>query len=152
MRAALLCTLVVLGCTPGEELWSSSDTGFRFAYVHDDCAPWDGHALTIVLGDEERESPFEAHYPSVRITSYRPPVQLAGGAFQWAGIAQDDGYAIWCDSAEACLTASAVRVRFDRSQPSEDELAGQVHAEFEDGRILSGAFRAVRLTQLMLCG
>lgn len=150
--SVLLCVVLSLGCAPGEEAWSSSDTGFPLAYFHDDCAPWDGHALTIVLSHAELENPFEEGFPSVRVTSYRPPSQLAGGSFEWTGIAQDLGYAAVCDAAEACQAASTVRVRFDRAQPSEDELAGQLHLEFEGGEVVSGAFKAVRLPLQMLCG
>ena len=132
--------------------WASDPTGFSFAYFHDDCAPWDGLALSIVLSDEEFATPFEAHFPSVRVTSYRPPPQLAGASFEWTGVAQDLGYAAWCASSEACTAASSVRVRFDRSQAEADVLAGQVHLEFEGRSDVSGAFRAVRLTTQMLCG
>jgi hypothetical protein len=142
--SAGLCAVLCLGCASGEEAWSSSPTGYPLAYFHDDCAPWDGAALSIVLSYSEFESPFEAHFPNVRVTSYRPPSQNAGTSFEWTGVAQDLGYATWCDSAEACRPSSSVRVRFDRAQPSPDELAGQVRLEFEGGHVVSGAFNAIR--------
>lgn len=150
--SALLCAALYLGCAPGEEAWNLSGTDFPLAYFHDDCAPWDGPALSIVLSHEELESPFEAHFPSARVTSFRPPPELAGGSFEWTGSERDLGHASWCESAEACRPASAVRVRFDGAQPSEDELAGQIHLEFEGGQVVSGAFKAVRLPLQMLCG
>ena len=149
--SACLCAALCLGCASGEEVWSSSPTGYPLAYFHNDCAPWDGPALSIVLSYAEFESPFEEHFPSVRVTSYRPPSQFAGASFEWTGVAQDLGYAAWCDSADACRSASSVRVRFDRAQPSADELAGQVHLEFEGEQVVSGAFKAVRLPVQMLC-
>ena len=145
---ATLC----LACAPSEEPWDPSPTDFPLAYVHDDCAPWDGAALSIVLSYAELESPFEALFPSVRVTSYRPPPKLAGGSFEWTDVAPDLGYASWCESSEDCRAASAVRVRFDAAQPLADELAGQLHLEFEGGDVVSGAFNAVRLPHQLLCG
>ena len=150
--AACLCTALCLGCAPGKEAWNASPTDFPLAYFHADCAPWDGPALSIVLSYAELESPFEVRFPSVRITSFRPPPELAGGSFEWTGVAQDLGQASWCESAEACRSASTVRVRFDETQPSADELAGQLRLEFEGGQVVSGAFKAARLPLRMLCG
>jgi hypothetical protein len=148
-----LCTALCLACASGEQsVWSSTPTEFPYAYYHDDCAPWDGRALTIVLSHEEFQDPFESHFPNVSIRWYRPSAQLAGSSFGWTGIAQDLGHASWCDSAEDCVVASAVRVRFDRAQPSPDELAGQAHLEFEGGEAVSGRFKARRLPIQMLCG
>ena len=147
-----LCAMLCLGCTSGEEIWSLSDTGFPHAYFHDDCAPWDGPALSIVLSQTQLGSPFELGFPSVRVTSWRPPAELAGASLEWSGVAHDLGYASFCESEDSCRTASTVRLRFDPAQPSADELAGQLHLEFEDGRVVSGAFRAVRLPFRVLCG
>jgi hypothetical protein len=149
--SSLLCAAACLACAPGGEAWSSSGTGFPFAYFHDDCAPWDGRALTIILSHEELE-PYQASYPSVRVTSWRPPSKVAGASFEWSGVTQDQGYANWCDSEEACRTASSVRVRFDRVQPSPDEIAGQLRLEFEGGQVVEGAFKAVGLPLQMMCG
>jgi hypothetical protein len=149
--STLLCAVACLACAPDGVSWSSSGTGFPLAYFHDDCAPWDGPALTIILSHEELE-PYQASFPSVRITSYRPPPQLAGSAFEWSGIAQDQGHAMWCDTEDACRSAASVRVRFDRAQPVPGEIAGQLHLEFEGGQVLEGAIKAVRLPLQMLCG
>ena len=149
---ALACAVICLGCTSGQEVWSSDPTEFPFAYIHDDCAPWDGHAITIVLSHQELAGPYEANFPFVRITSWRPPTELAGSSLGWTGIAHDLGYASWCDAEDSCLTASAVRVRFERGQTSSDALEGQLHLEFEGGRAVSGAFNARRLSQQALCG
>lgn len=149
---ACLCAALCMGCTASEVAWDPSATDFPLAYFHDDCAPWDGPALTIVLGYADLESPFEARFPSVRVTSFRPPNELVGGSFEWTGVARDIGHATWCESADVCVSASTVRVRFDGAQPSADELAGQVHLEFEGGQLVSGVFNAVRLPLQMLCG
>jgi hypothetical protein len=45
-----------------------------------------------------------------------------------------------------------VRVRFDRVQPSPDEIAGQLRLEFEGGQVVEGAFKAVGLPLQMMCG
>ena len=148
----LLCGVLYLGCSPGEQAWSSSATGYPLAYFHDGCAPWDGPALTIVLTDAELDSPFEESFPRVRVTSYRPPSTLAASSFEWTGDAPDLGYASWCEFFDSCWSATTVRVRFDRAQSSADELAGQVYLVFEGGRVVSGAFKAVRLPLQMLCG
>ena len=151
--ATSLCLAVVcLGCTLGQEAQVPSDTGFPLAYFHDDCAPWDGRALAIVLSHVEIEAPFEVHYPFVRVTSWRPPDVLSGASVEWSGTSHDLGYASWCDSEEACRTASRVRVRFDREQVSSDELSGEVYLEFESRPPVSGSFKAVRLPQVVLCG
>jgi hypothetical protein len=129
-----------------------TDTGFPLAYLHDDCAPWDGAALTLVLSQHEIDSRLAVGYPNLRITSYRPPSSLAGGSFSWEGDAQSDGYATLCDSADSCASATRVSVDFDRAQGSGEVVTGQVRVELEDGRIVAGPFSARRLEYPMLCG
>ena len=148
----VLCAAAYLGCAPSEEAWSSSATEYPLAYFHDDCAPWDGPALSILLTHAALDDPFEETFPSVRVTTFRPPSTLAGSMFEWTGDAPDLGYASWCEFSGSCWSATTVRVRFDRAQPSTAELAGQVHLVFEGGRVVSGAFKAVRLPLQMLCG
>ncbi|MDH3206496.1 MAG: hypothetical protein OEO79_07785 [Gemmatimonadota bacterium] len=150
--STVLCAFLCIACTSGVDGWSSGSTGYPLAYFHDDCAPWDGPALTILLTHTELESPFEQTVPNVRVTSYRPPAVLAGASFEWEGDAPDLGYGRWCEFFDDCWSATTVRVRFDRVQDSEDELAGQVYLVFEGGRVVSGAFTATRLPLQMLCG
>lgn len=144
--------VVCLACTPVRDAQVPSGTGFPLAYFHDDCAPWDGRALGIVLSRVEVEVPFELSYPFVRVTSWRPPDVLADASVEWSGTSQDQGYASWRDAEEACHTASRVRVRFDREQVSSDALSGEVYLEFEDRPAVSGPFKAVRLPQVGFCG
>ena len=150
--STVLCAVLCLSCASGDEGWSSSPTEYPRAYVYDDCAPWDGPALTLLLTHTELESPFEESVPSVQVTSYRPPSVLAGGSFEWEGDAPNLGFAQWCEFFDSCWSATSVRVRFDRVQPSADELSGQVSLVFEGGRVVAGAFTAARLSLPMLCG
>jgi hypothetical protein len=146
-RPTLLLVIGTLACTA-----LPTDTGFPLAYLHDDCAPWDGHALTLVLTEQELDSGMDLSYPNLRITSWRPPSSLAGSSFSWAGAAQSEGFATLCDSADSCVNASRVSVVFDRAQGSDDLVTGQVRVELEDGRIIAGSFAARRLGSPMLCG
>lgn len=143
--STVLCAMLCLSCASGP-------TEYSRAYVYDACAPWDGPALTLLLTHAELEDPFEESVPNVQVTSYRPPPVLAGGSFEWEGDAPDLGYARWCEFIDSCWSATSVRVRFDRAQPSADELSGQVSLVFEGGRAVSGAFTAARLPLQMLCG
>ena len=155
LRAAtsLCLAIACLSCsTPGRDAQVPSGTGFPLAYFYDDCAPWDGRALAIVLSHVAMDAPFDLSYPVVRVTSWRPPEVLSGASVEWSGDAHDLGYASWCDSEEACRTASRVRVRFDREQVSSEELSGEVYLEFEDRPAVAGFFKAVRLPQGSFCG
>jgi len=147
MRPPLLLVIGSLACTA-----LPTDTGFALAYLHDDCAPWDGAALTLVLSQQELDSRMAVSYPSLRITSWRPPSSLAGASFSWDGDAQSDGYATLCESAESCVDATRVSVDFNRIQRLPDVVTGQVRVELEDGRIIGGPFAARRLGYPVLCG
>jgi hypothetical protein len=146
-RPTLLLVIGTLACTA-----LPTDTGFPLAYLHDDCAPWDGHALTLVLTGQELDSGMDLSYPNLRITSWRPPSSLAGTSFSWAGDAQSDGFATLCDSAESCVSATRVRVDFDRNQGSGDMVTGNVRVELAGGRVIAGPFAARRLGYPVLCG
>lgn len=129
-----------------------TDTGFALAYVHDDCAPWDGAALTIVLTQVVMDDPFATAFPHARITSYRPPSRLAGSSLDWSGPGHDEGYAAACDSAGACTPATGVELRFDGEQPDPARLRGILYMELEDGRVIGGPFDARPLAFTALCG
>lgn len=148
LRRTLWIALATLACNSA----LPTDTGFALTYLHDDCAPWDGRALTLVLTEQEIDVGVETSYPNLRITSWRPPSSLPGSSFSWDGDAQDDGYAALCDSADSCVRARRVRVDFDRAQPSADEVNGRVRVELEDGRIVAGPFAAHVLDFVVLCG
>ena len=145
LTTALLCG--ALACTA-----APTDTGFPLAYLHDDCAPWDGAALTLVLSQHEIDNRMDVSYPNLRITSWRPPSSLSGSSFSWAGTTQSDGYASLCDAADSCVVAARVRVDFDRGQGGGDVVTGSVRAELEDGRVVAGPFAARRLGYPVLCG
>lgn len=80
----------------------------------------------------------------------RPPSRLAGSTVSWEGAAQDDGYATLCDSEEECVTATSVRLRFDRASDPQDTLAGELRVELDDGRLIEGTFEAHRIAYTML--
>jgi hypothetical protein len=145
---AFWCTaLAGLACSA-----APADTGFPVAYWHDDCAPWDGHALTIILTHTAMQDPFEATYPHLRITSYRPPTSLAGASLAWSGTAQDDGYAVLCESEGVCHVAGSVRLRFDGRQDAVDPLRGDVRVQLQVGGEIAGPFEARPLPFGALCG
>ena len=146
-RPTLLLVIGTLACTA-----LPTDTGFPLAYLQDDCAPWDGPALTLVLSQHEIDSRMDVSYPSLRITSWRPPSSLSGASFSWAGDTQSDGYAALCDSAESCVAATRVSVSFDRDQGSGEVATGSVRVELEDGGVIAGPFAARRLGNPVLCG
>ena len=150
---ALLCIGIgTLGCSSQSGDARPTDTGFALAYFHDDCAPWDGGALTVVLSRVAMGGPFEAAYPHARITSYLPPARLAGSGVEWSGADHDDGYAALCDSADACTPAARVELRFDRAQADRSHLRGEVYLELDDGRVIGGPFEARRIDFQALCG
>jgi hypothetical protein len=148
-----LAVIALMGCSPapGGDA-RPTDTGFAYAYYHDDCAPWDGHALTFALTGAEMETPFDVAYPQARISLWRPPVQLAGRSVSWSGIDHDDGYAAVCETEEACGTATRLEIRFARDQDRPDVLVGEIYMELDDGRVVGGPFQARRIEHAMLCG
>jgi len=152
-RTVVVVALGALGCrpTPGGEA-RPTDTGFPLAYYHDDCAPWDGPALTLALSVVEMETPFEMSYPHARISMYRLPAELAGSTVSWSGTDHAEGYATWCASEDACSPATLLEVRFARRQEAPDVLEGDVYMELEDGRAMGGPFHARRLAFTALCG
>jgi len=151
--AALHALIATLGCSAapdGDAL--PTETVFPVAYVHDDCAPWDGLALTFVMAEVELIDPFDVSYPHLRITSWRPPARLAGSSIEWSGDDQADGYAELCESAEACEAAPGVRLLLDPRQDVADQLGGEVRVELEGGRVMAGRFQAERIPFVALCG
>lgn len=141
----------ILGCIP-DRADGPSELGFPLVYVHDDCAPWDGAALSLVLAHEPVTHRFDVPYPSLAVTSYRPPSPPAGGSFEWRGEAPDVGHARWCDEPGECTAPVLVSVHFDRYQRSPDRLTGRLRIELEDGSVAAGRFEAERLPFRGLCG
>ena len=153
-RAAALCALLAtLGCTAGPSGDpGSGDTGFSLAYLHDDCAPWDGGALTLMLSHVEILDPFDVPYPHLRVSSWRPPSRLPGGTIEWSGTDHQQGEAMLCDSAEACESAVSVRLRFDRLQETAEAIIGDLQVELSGGHVVAGPFEARRIDFVALCG
>lgn len=141
----------LLACT-ADRADGPSELGFPLVYVHDDCAPWDGAALSLVLAHEPVTHRFDVPYPSLAVTSYRPPSPPAGGSFEWRGEAPDVGHARWCDEPGECTAPVLVSVHFDRYQRSPDRLTGRLRIELEDGSVTAGRFEAERLPFRGLCG
>ena len=154
-RAAVVLWALVasLGCSaaPGGDA-VRGDTGFPMAYLQDDCAPWDGPALTLMLTHVETADPFDVAYPHLRVTTWRPPARLPGSTLEWSGTGQSEGYATLCESAEACEAAESVRLQFDRVQDRSDTISGDLHVELAGGRVVTGPFEARRIDFLALCG
>ena len=136
---------------PSEQQEIPADTGFAEAFYHDDCAPWDGFALTLLLTQEGVEDVFDLPYPHLRVTSYQYPPSAPGAIIGWEGEDHTAGTAVFCVADSQCEVATAVWARLAEVDVL-DELMGEIRVEFADAGVIGGPFRARKLLFQALCG
>jgi len=149
-----LCLGFGAGCrdTPEATTLPDPPDGLSVAWAFDDCAPWDGAAVTIVLADSLASSPREASYPHAWVSLYRPSFDVAGRTYRWNADDKDTGGAMWCVAAGNCEAATEAVIRLRRSNGVSQGLSGVVDLVFPGGKSVTGGFRAVWMSHELLCG
>ena len=125
---------------------------YPLAFYHQDCAPWDGPAVSLYLVQEPMTTPFMAPLPHLRVSVYGALHRLVGETLQWNGTQSDQGYAGRCPAEGTCEPATSARVRVRGWDSAGGGMTGDVELEFGDGSREAGSFDGTRLDFQPLCG
>lgn len=143
--AALFTAFALLAC--GGEAAPGPVPGYPFAYAWNDCAPWDGPAVTLYLSERALDS-LPPSSGQLTVTLWVGRDQAVGRTFR----SSDDpvrGAALDCRTPSACEPASVWRVSLRGF--ARDTLDGSVDLRL-GGRVVAGSFRARWMPKRMLCG
>jgi len=154
LRAWLLTALALsapAACSGPDDPTMEGPTAFAHAAYHDDCAPWDGAAVTLYLSDQAVPGPHSPPRPHVSVALYRPLGSLVGSTFRWEGRDGQQGHVSRCPAQGDCQEASAVWIRLVSLGP-DGLLEGEVRLDFGVGDVVEGTFEAVRIPFEPLCG
>lgn len=154
MQRSTLITALILGtvaCSDPDEAPTSDPVPFAHASYHDDCAPWDGGAVTLYFSDDAVPGPHQPPRPHVSVALYQPLTSLVGSTLRWEGRDDQTGFVAWCPPEGECHEALRVMVRLIRQGP-DGVLEGEVRLDFEDGDEVYGTFEAMRIPFEPLCG
>ena len=156
MRLLWLCLMVAAACSTQSEP-SGPPAGFEFAYAGPSCAPWDGHAVMVVLrgeplapGDSAIES---GQTPQLRLALYPrgpgiSPSGLNPGTYRWP---RETEVAIGslCQ-AGSCSTATSGRITL-HDVGTDGRLRGSAELELPEAGTLRGTFDAEWRPRQMYC-
>ena len=155
MRPCRWFLLILLGiplvaCAAQADLPAEPPQGLGSAWFHDDCAPWDGSATTLLLGKEVASTPFNRGFPHLQVSLYSNWSQFRTGGRLRFEIPGNQGFAQYCLSADACTKATAVTLQF--SKVEHDLIEGRLEILFKERAAIRGGFRAIRIPFRALCG
>jgi len=155
MRPCRRFLLILLGiplvaCAVQADLPAEPPQGLGSAWFHDDCAPWDGSATTLLLGREVALTPFNRGFPHLQVSLYSNWSQFRTGGRLRFDISGKHGFAEYCLSAEACTPATSVTLQFSKVQ--QDLIEGRLEVLFNERPAIRGGFRALRIPFRALCG
>jgi hypothetical protein len=142
--------LVPVACALPQELESAPPEGLEIAWFLDDCAPWDGPAVSLYLARRVGDGPFQPGFPHLHVALYEPATRLRGRGRIRLEVPGNVGHAQYCESAEDCSAGTHVRIEFSDSDPG--ILEGRLEVTFESRPPVRGGFRAVRMPFQALCG
>ena len=155
MRLLPLC-LMVAACSTQSET-SGPPAGFEFAYAGPSCAPWDGHAVMVVLrgaplapGDSAIEA---GQTPQLRLALYPrgpgiSPSGLNPGTYRWPR-ATEVAIGSLCQGG-SCSTATSGRVTL-HEVGTDGRLRGSAELELPGAGPVSGTFDAEWRPRQMYC-
>jgi len=146
----ILLAIPLVACALQADLPAEPPQGLGSAWFHDDCAPWDGSATTLLLGKEVASTPFNRGFPHLQVSLYSNWSQFRTGGRLRFDISGKEGFAEYCLSAEACTNATAVTLQF--SNVEQDLIEGRLEVLFEGRAAIRGGFRATRIPFRALCG
>jgi hypothetical protein len=121
-----------------------------YAAAHNDCAPWDGAATSVVLSLTP-ETRGENQRPYMSLAVYHEMATIAGARWPVGGMKPDTGQPAWCPAAGDCVMATAGWVEF-APHTGDGPLAGRYDLTLSDGRRVTGRFSAAVSPRQMLCG
>lgn len=127
--------------------------GYPFASAAPDCAPWDGAAITILLGAEPGSDTAgipETARPLLRVSIYPRENGVTGRTYRWPADPQAAA-GFRCQSGDSCQTASEGEITL-LPAPGDTVFEGSLRMHFPDSSTLSGGFRATWHPRRMLCG
>jgi hypothetical protein len=146
----VLLALPLVACASQSDLPSDPVQGLGSAWFHDDCAPWDGSATTLLLGPQVAQNPFHPGFPHLQVSLYSNLSRFQTGGRVRFEVPGNQGFAQFCPGADSCSKAMAVTLQF--SKVEQDLLEGRLEVNFTDRAPIRGSFRAMRLPFRALCG
>lgn len=146
----LLLATALPACALQSELPDTPPPGLTEAWFHDDCAPWDGAALSLYLGPEPSDTVFAAPFPHLRVSIYSSLTQLPTGERLRFEVPGNRAHAVYCETEEDCRPATGITLELSEIEP--DLIAGSLEILFETGPPVAGSFRASRIPFQALCG
>lgn len=149
-RLLFVTAPVLLACQGSSGANAEPPEGFPVAWAYDDCAPWDGAALSVFLGTEVPTGASDPTLPYVRVTVYSRDL-VPGSTVEWTEPYGQVGNAERCLTSGPCELATSARVSFVAPSGGED-FAGVVHVEFGAAPPTVGGFRATLLPRESFCG
>ncbi len=133
--------------------------GFQHAYVHGDCAPWDGPATRIVLQNQAiSPSKAEGQLPQETFPLYAISLWTRQPALgRWIELdpdvqGQTGGRVVYCPEQGRCESLEQARVRLERADA--DGWEGELRLKVGDGsgRELVYPFHAGYVSVRYFCG
>jgi hypothetical protein len=154
MRFAGRLLLVLFGITPvacasQAGLPSEPPQGLGSAWFHDDCAPWDGAATTLLLGPKVATAPFQPGFPHLQVSLFSNLSRFRAGETLIFELG-NQGFVQYCLNADTCTKATAVTLQF--SKVEQNLMEGRLEVRFKDRAPIRGSFRATRIPFRALCG
>jgi hypothetical protein len=146
----LLLATALPACALQSSLPAEPPPGLTEAWFHNDCAPWDGPALSLYLGPEPSETIFSAPFPHLRVSLYSSLTRLQTGERLRFEVPGNQAHAVYCESEEDCRPAAEITLEL--SELEADLMAGSLEILFETGPPVAGSFRASRIPFQALCG
>jgi hypothetical protein len=145
----ILFGIPLAACALQSDLPADPPQGLETSSFHDDCAPWDGSATTLLLGKDVASTPFKPGFPHLQVSLYSNWSQFrTGGRLRLEP--GNQGFAQHCLSEDACTKATAVTVQF--SKVEQDRIEGRLEVLFKERAAIRGGFRAIRIPFRALCG
>jgi hypothetical protein len=146
----LLGIVSATGCDQSSEITPpATPAGYPLAYVMQDCAPWDGPALAILLTSHSPDS-LETVRPLLRLMIYPRGESMPGHTYRWPA-EPEMAAASRCTSADSCEAATAGQVTLRVVRP-DTSVEGRLALRFANGEEISGGFRAAWLRRRAMCG
>ena len=155
LRLLALCP-VVAACSAQPEP-SAPPAGFEYAYAGPSCAPWDGHAVMLVLrgaplapGDSAIEA---GQVPRLRLALYprTPGISPSGlnpGTYRWPS-ETEVAIGSLCQGG-SCSTATSGRITL-REVGTDGRLRGSAELTLPDTGTIRGTFDAEWRPRQMYC-
>jgi hypothetical protein len=146
----VLFGIPLAACASQADLPSEPPQGLGSAWFHDDCAPWDGAAMTLLLGPQVARAPFQPGFPHLQVSLYSNLSRFRAGTRVSFEVPGNQGFAQYCLNADTCNKATGVTLQF--SKVEQDLMEGRLEVHFKDRGPIRGSFRATRIPFRALCG